>query len=94
MLGTHAKLCLAPTGNYPVLEERMRITLDFALGDCIIVKSLDDEDMSLTYSTPVGDFVLTISRGDAVVEWNGIIPAPDNIIPQAEKLLKTLGWYW
>lgn len=72
----------------------MRTTLDFALDDCIIVKSLDDEDMSLTYSTPVGDFVLTISRGDAVVEWNGIIPAPDNIIPQAEKLLKTMGWYW
>lgn len=72
----------------------MRITLDFALDDCIIVKSLDDDDMSLTYNTPVGDFVLTISRGDAVVEWNGIISAPDNIIPQAEKLLKTMGWYW
>lgn len=69
----------------------MKLKLDFSLDDCIIVKSLDDDDMSLTYSTPVGDFVLTISRGDAVVEWNGIIPAPDNIIPQAEKLLREMG---
>ena len=72
----------------------MKTRLDFGIDACIIVKRLDDDDMSLTYSTPVGDFVLTISRGDAVVEWNGIIPAPDNIIPQAEKLLKTMGWYW
>lgn len=69
----------------------MKTRLDFGIDDCIIVKSLDDDDMSLTYSTPVGDFVLTISRGDAVVEWNGIIPAPDNIIPQAEKLLREMG---
>ena len=68
----------------------MKTRLDFGIDDCIIVKSLDDDDMSLTYSTPVGDFVLTISRGDAVVEWNGIIPAPDNIIPQAEKILVEL----
>lgn len=69
----------------------MKTRLDFGIDDCIIVKSLDDDDMSLTYSTPVGDFVLTIRRGDAVVEWNGIIPAPDNIIPQAEKLLREMG---
>lgn len=69
----------------------MKLKLDFSLDDCIIVKSLDDDDMSLTYSTPVGDFVLTISRGDAVVEWDGIVPTPENIVPQAEKLLREMG---
>lgn len=65
----------------------MRTKLDFALDDCIIVKSLDDGDMSLSYCTPAGDFVMTLRGETVTVEWEGIVPTPDNLIPQAKKIL-------
>ena len=64
----------------------MRTKLDFALDDCVIVTS-EDGDMSLSYCTPAGDFEMILCGESVTVEWDGIVPTPENIIAQAEKLL-------
>lgn len=64
----------------------MKLKLDFSLDDCVIVIS-EDGDMSLSYCTPAGDFEMTLREEIVTVEWDGIVPTPENIVPQAEKLL-------
>ena len=64
----------------------MKLKLDFSLDDCVIVIS-EDGDMSLSYYTPAGDFEMTLCEETVTVEWDGIVPTPENIGPQAEKLL-------
>lgn len=67
----------------------MKTRLDFSLDDCIIVIS-EDGDMSLSYYTPAGDFEMTLCEETVTVEWDGIVPTPENIIPRAEKILVEL----
>ena len=64
----------------------MRTKLDFALDDCLIVTS-EDEDMSLSYCTLAGDFEMILREESVTVEWDGIVPTPYNLIPQAKKML-------
>ena len=72
-------------------EECMKTRLDFGIDDCIIVKSLDDGDMSLSYCTPAGDFEMTVRGNTVTVEWDGIVPTPENIVEQSKKLLREMG---
>lgn len=68
----------------------MKTRLDFSLDDCVIAIS-EDGDMSLSYYTPAGDFEMTLCEETVTVEWDGIVPTPENIVPQAEKLLREMG---
>ena len=68
----------------------MKTRLDFSLDDCIIVIS-EDGDMSLSYCTPAGDFEMTVCGNTVTVEWDGIVPTPENIVEQSKKLLREMG---
>ena len=68
----------------------MKLKLDFSLDDCVIVIS-EDGDMSLSYYTPAGDFEMTLCEETVTVEWDGIVPTPENIVEQSKKLLREMG---
>lgn len=68
----------------------MKLKLDFSLDDCVIVIS-EDGDMSLSYHTSAGDFEMTLCEEIVTVEWDGIVPTPENIVEQSKKLLREMG---
>lgn len=68
----------------------MKLKLDFSLDDCVIVIS-EDGDMSLSYYTPAGDFEMTLCEETVTVEWDGIVPTPENLVEQSKKLLREMG---